>query len=66
MLSFQRLSKTCLYEKPYNVTGIIVGTGLEEIPKGICSNENCPYVKQTYRDRLIGTWKVMNVLIKFR
>ena len=24
-------SKTCLYERPYNITGIIVETGLEEI-----------------------------------
>ena len=30
-----RWSKICLYETPYNVTGIIKLTGLEERPKGI-------------------------------
>lgn len=44
-----RSSKNGDYEVPYNVTGIIKLTGLEELPKGICI------------DRIIGTWKAKNV-----
>lgn len=30
------MSKTLLYERPYDVKGIIVPTGLKEAPKDIC------------------------------
>jgi len=40
-----RSSKICPYEKPYYVTGIVIHTGLKQVPKGICI------------DRLIGTWE---------
>lgn len=36
-----------MYEKPYNVTGIVVKTGLERTPTDICT------------DRIIGTWKAI-------
>ena len=42
-------SKTLLYERPYNVTGVVVLTGIKEAPKDIC------------KAKIIGTWKVGNV-----
>ncbi len=43
------MSKNCLYENPYIITGDVVETGLQEKSKGIC------------KDRIIGTWKAGNV-----
>jgi hypothetical protein len=40
-----RFSKNLLYEKPYDVIGIITLTGLKKAPKYVCI------------DRFIGTWK---------
>jgi hypothetical protein len=39
-----RMSKIVWYENPYTVTGSMLQTGLEELPKGIC------------KDKVIGTW----------
>ena len=44
-----RLSKSGLYEKPYNFTGIIQCAGLKDTPT------------DTRKDRNIGTWKGWNV-----
>lgn len=49
MWELVRLSKTLLYERPYDVTGIIVPTGLKEAPKDIC------------KARFIGTSEAGNV-----
>ena len=43
------VSKICLYENPYNVTGIVVRTGSKGTPTDICT------------DRNIGTWKGRNM-----
>lgn len=43
------LSKIHIYEKPYNVKGIIQLTGLKELPKFLC------------KDRIIGTWKARDM-----
>lgn len=43
--SLQRVSKTYINESPCVVTGNGLQVGLEEAPKGICT------------DRIIGTWK---------
>ena len=45
-MSFQRLSKIALYERPSKSQGFSVETGLKEKPKIVC------------KDRLTGTWKV--------
>lgn len=45
------LSKSCYYERPYGVTGIIQFTGLKRRPKGICT------------DNLIGTQQVQNTVV---
>ena len=42
-------SKTLLYERPYNVTGVVVLTGIKEAPKDIG------------KAKIIGTWTVGTV-----
>jgi hypothetical protein len=43
-VGLMRISKNCLYESPYTVTGSIKLAGLEIAPKGICT------------DSVNGTW----------
>jgi hypothetical protein len=39
------MSKIPLYESPYGVTGAIKHAGLEQAPKGICTDKHCRYVE---------------------
>jgi hypothetical protein len=43
------MSKSLFYESPYNVTGVVVLTGIKEAPKDIC------------KAKIVGTWKAGNV-----
>ncbi|WP_251528732.1 hypothetical protein [Metabacillus litoralis] len=44
-----RWSKSCLYETPCRVTGMIKLAGLEDSPTSVCT------------DKIIGTWEADNV-----